>query len=191
MGDQAILLVRFDSDKIAAKLFGGTSVKLADLQLGGSFVLSPVGAIAGNGLVSETTSQLTANLSGTLASPQRSLDIGTMVDAIKMQAYDLELARLEKLKADDDARVKAAAEAYAAQQAAAKQAAEDAAAQKAADDAAAKKAAADKAAADKAAADKAAADAAARRAAQQNSTAPSNDNSPMDLGMPPLQPSFQ
>ena len=180
----------------AAKLFGGTSVKLADLQLGGSFVLSPVGAIAGNGLVSETTSQLTANLSGTLASPLRSLDIGTMVDAIKMQAYDLELARLEKLKADDDARVKAAADAYAAQQAATKQAAEDAAAKKAADEAAAKKAAADKvaadkAAADKAAADKAAADEAARRAAQQNNAAPSNDNSPMDLGMPPLQPNFQ
>ncbi|MDR3470453.1 MAG: AsmA family protein, partial [Devosia sp.] len=91
-----------------AKLFGSATVKLADLSLGGSFALSPIGTLDAAGLVSETTSKVTANLSGTLTQPQRTLDIADMVEAIKVKALELEVARLEALKAADDARQRAA-----------------------------------------------------------------------------------
>lgn len=171
------------ADTPSARLFGGVTLGLENLALGGSFALTPVGTLDAAGLVSETTSKITANLSGTLAAPQRALDIASMVDAIKVRALEVEVARLEALKAADDARQRAAV-------AAAKEATEDtearqladaqAAAKKAADDAAAKAAAdaAARKAADDAAAAKAAADAAARKAAQQAKPAP------VDIGIP-------
>lgn len=150
-----------------AKLFGGATLKLSDLTLGGGFSLTPVGTLDKAGIVSETTSKVTADLGGTLLAPTRTLDIDSMVEAVKVKALEVEVARLEALKAADDARQKAAvidqklarddvqAKALADQQA------------KAAADAAAKAAAA--------AAKKAAADAAAAAAAKQQ---------PLDLGIP-------
>ena len=153
----------------AAKLFGGVTLKLSDLSLGGSFALTPIGTVDQAGLVSATTSTVTANLSGTLLAPSRSLDVAGMVNAIKMRALEVEVTRLEALKAADDARQKAAT-------AASKEATEDEQtaqlAQQQAAEAAAVQAAADAAAAKKAA------QAVAAKAAQQATPAP------LDLGMP-------
>jgi hypothetical protein len=143
--------------------------------------------------VGEGTAKITATLSGTLLKPARKLDIDSMVEALKVRAYEIEVARLEALKAQDDARAHAAANArkdavedaarreqdvmIAAQQAADAAAAQQAAAKKAADDAAAKQAA------DAAAAKKAADAAAAKKAAAAR-------QAPLDLQMP-TQPFFQ
>jgi len=175
----------------AARLFGGVTLKLADLSLGGGFALTPVGTLDKAGLVSETTSRVTANLSGTLLAPKRSLDVASMVDAVKMKALEVEVARLEALKAQDDARAKASAQAnketaedQAAQQLADQKAAAAAAAteaRQAAADAAAKKAAAD-AAQKKADADAAAKKAAADETARQSPPVPATP--PLELGLP-------
>jgi uncharacterized protein involved in outer membrane biogenesis len=158
------------ADTPSAHLFGGLTVKLADLSLGGSFALTPVGTLDKAGIVSETTSKVTANLAGTLTAPSRTLDIASMVDAIKVKALEVEVARLEALKAAEDARAAAIDQAHRrADAAAAKDAREDAAM---AAQAAAEQKAAD--AAKKAAA--AAAAAAAREAARQQA--------PLDLQMP-------
>lgn len=176
----------------AAKLFGSATIKLADLGLGGSFALTPIGTLDAAGLVSETTSKITANLSGTLTAPKRTLDIGTMVDAIKVKAYEVEVARLEALKAEDDARAKVAAIATKGRaQAAAsatKEAAEDASLQQLADAIEAKRVA-DAAAAKKAAdaAAKKAADAAAAKKAADAQAAQQQIPPPMDLNIPSTQ----
>jgi len=174
----------------AARLFGGTTLKLSDLSLGGGFSLTPIGTLDKAGIVSETTAKVTANLSGTLAAPTRTLDIASMVDAIKVKALEVEVARLEALKQADDARTKAAAAANkeATEDEAAKQLADQQAAQAAAD-AAAKQAAADEAAkkaadaaAKQAAADEAAKAAAAKKAAQE--AAAKATPPPLDLQLP-------
>jgi len=164
-----------------AQLFGGTSLKLADLALDGSFALTPMTTLDEAGLISPTTSQVTAQLSGTLLNPERRVDPGAMVDAIKVRAYELEVDRLEQLRAEDEARQKAAAEERARLIAEQKRLAEEAAAKKAAEDAA-----------------KAAAEEAARKAAEdaapQTQIAPSTDitsdplPSFMDLNLPQAAP---
>lgn len=92
-----------------ARLFGSTSVALADLALGGGFVMSPTTTSGPESLVNEATAQIAANLGGTLPEPQRTFDVGGMIDAMKARALELEVARLEELRAEDEARQKAAA----------------------------------------------------------------------------------
>ena len=87
------------------RLFGGANVKLADLSLDGAYTLSPKGAVGAEGLINERTSQITAVLTGTLAEPEERLDLGAMVDGIKVRAYEIELEELERLRAEDEARV--------------------------------------------------------------------------------------
>lgn len=118
-----------------ARLFGGGSVRLSDLALEGTWNMSPTDAVAGNGLI-DTTSRVGADLAGSVSAPERKLNLVSMVDSVKMKAYELEVQRLEKLKAEQDARAKAAARERArkAEEAAA-------AARKAAEEAAAKAAA--------------------------------------------------
>ena len=173
------------------QLFGSGSIRLADLLLGGSYVLTATAATPA-ALVDSGSAKVTTSLAGTLQSPERTIDASGLVDAIMVRAYEVEVARLEKLRAEDEVRKQAevdekarlAAEEEArkaaetkrlADEVAAKQAADEAAAKQAADDAAAKKVA-DEAAA-KAAADKAAADAAALKRAQEDLS------KPMDLGL--------
>jgi hypothetical protein len=91
------------------RLFGGANVQLANLALDGSYTLSPKGAVDEGGLINERTSQITALLGGTLMEPEERLDLGTMVDGIKVRAYEIELEQLERLRAEDEARVAAAA----------------------------------------------------------------------------------
>src|SRR5690606_29115873 len=102
--------------------------------------------VAPAALVGANSAQITANLAGTLLAPTVSYDVSGLVDAIMVKAYEAEVARLEKLRAEDEARKQAEEEARAAEEAAAKKAAEDAAAIKAAEDAAAKKKAEEEAA---------------------------------------------
>ncbi|HEY4199736.1 MAG TPA: AsmA family protein [Devosiaceae bacterium] len=141
-----------------ARLFGGAGLRLSDLGLDGSFALTPTGQVDDKGLITPTTSQVTAVLSGTLSAPERQLDLGSMVDAIKVRAYEVEVDRLEQLQAEDLARQKEAADERAKLMAEQKRIADEAAAKKAADEAAAKKAADD---------------AAAAKAAQEQQTTPS------------------
>lgn len=122
-----------------ARLFGSTSVSLKDLAVGGGFVMSPTTESAPDSLINEATAQIGANLGGTLPEPQRTFDASGMIDAMKARALELEVARLEKLRAEDEARQKAAAEERAriAAEEARKREAEEAA-RKAAEEAAAK-----------------------------------------------------
>jgi hypothetical protein len=122
-----------------ARLFGSTSVSLSDLAVGGGFVMSPTVAADPSALISESTAQIAASLGGTLAEPERVFDAAGMIDAMKARALELEVARLEKLQAEDEARQKAAAEERAriAAEEERKRVAEEAA-RKAAEDAAAK-----------------------------------------------------
>jgi hypothetical protein len=131
-----------------AKLFGSLSLGLDDLVLGGGFVMTPTAAAAPESLVSEATAQIGIRLGGTLLAPAASFDVGSMIDAMKAAALEVEVARLEKLRAEDEARRKAAAEEQARIAAEeAKQQALEEAARKAAADAAARQKAEEEAAA--------------------------------------------
>ncbi|MDB5562741.1 MAG: hypothetical protein JWN11_2159, partial [Hyphomicrobiales bacterium] len=170
-------LANVAADGNGAHLFGSASVKLADLGLAGSFALTPVGNIDPKGLVNATDSKITAVLSGTLPNPTRTLDLASMVDTIKMRAYENEVARLEQLKAADDARIQAAA---------AEQARRDAEAKRLADEAAAQKAADAKRKADAEAAARAAQNVTPRPAPSTSASPPASGQPlmPMDLGLP-------
>jgi len=161
-----------------ARLFGSTSVSLKDLALGGGFVMTPTTASVPDSLVNEATAQIAAKLDGTLLEPERTFDASGMIDAMKARALELEVARLEKLRAEDEARQKAAAEerARVAAEEARKRAAEEAA-RKAAEEAARK-------VAEEAAAKKRAEEAAARRAEEERRQRDQPPVlGPMDLGL--------
>ena len=87
-----------------ARLFGGGSLDLDDLALEGNWTLTPT-AVGASG-----TSQVTALLSGTLLEPDYQLDLAQMIDAVKVRAYELEVDRLEKLRAEQEKRSREAAE---------------------------------------------------------------------------------
>ncbi|WP_423067487.1 AsmA-like C-terminal region-containing protein [Devosia sp. CN2-171] len=177
------------------QLFGGGSIRLGDLAISGDYALTPT-AVTPAALVDTSSARVVARLSGRLDAPERVFDVSGLVDAIMVKAYEAEVARLEKLRAEDEARKKAAeAEAarIAAEEAIRKAAVEeairktaaDAAAKKAAEEAAAAKAAeeaAAKQAAEEAAAKKAAEDAAAEEAAIKKALEEFN-NKPMDIGL--------
>jgi hypothetical protein len=109
--------------------------------------MSPTVLADPESLVDPTTAEVAAVVTGPLWAPVASYDVTSLVDGMKIKASEIELARLEQLRLEDEARQKAAAEDRARVQAeqaaaeAAKKAAEDAAAKKAADEAAAKAAA--------------------------------------------------
>lgn len=88
-------------------LFGTAVLGLPDLRLSGSFELSrdavavapavPAGGIA-------------IGLGGTLLEPERTVDATRLVDAAMMQAFEAEVERLERLRAEEEARRQAAEE---------------------------------------------------------------------------------
>lgn len=156
-------------------MFGSAQLRLADLGLTGAYSVTPA-TMAPAALVDASSAQIMVNLAGTLLAPAVSYDVSGLVDAIMVKAYETEVARLEKLRAEDEARKQAEADANAAEAAAAKKAAEDAALLKAADEAATKKAA------EEAAARKKAEDEAARRAqAEALKRAQEEATKPIDL----------
>ena len=154
-------------------MFGSAQLRLGDLGLSGSYSMTPTSAALAT-LVDASSAQVTANLGGTLLAPTVAYDVSGLVDAIMVKAYEAEVARLEKLRAEDEARKKADEEQKASAEAAARKAEADAAMIRAADEAAARKAAEEaeaQKAADAAAAKKAAADAAAQKKADDEAAA--------------------
>lgn len=93
-----------------ARLVGGGSLDVETAALEADWTLALTQALAGNGLITETTGRIGIGIDGTLFAPERSLDLGPMVDAIQMRAYEIELDELEALRAEQEARQRAAAE---------------------------------------------------------------------------------
>jgi hypothetical protein len=130
-----------------ARMFGGGNLRLADMTLDARYAMSPTVLTDPANPVDVATAEIAAVVKGPVGAPVASYDVTSLVDAIKIKASEIELARLEQLQLEDEARQKAAAEDRARVQAeqaaaeAAKKAAEEAAAKKAADEAAAKAAA--------------------------------------------------
>lgn len=93
-----------------ARLVGGGSLDVETAGLDADWTLALTRAVAGNGLITDTTGRIGVGIEGTLFAPERSLDLGPMVDAIQMRAYEIELNELEALRAEQEARQRAAAE---------------------------------------------------------------------------------
>jgi hypothetical protein len=130
-----------------ARIFGGGNLQLADLTLNARYAMSPTVLADPQSFVDPTTAEVAAVVTGPVWAPVASYDVASLVDGMKIKASEIELARLEQLRIEDEARQKAAAEErvrVAAEQAAAdaaKKAAEEEAARKAAAEAAARAAA--------------------------------------------------
>lgn len=92
-------------------LFGTVALSLADLGLSGSFDLTraSITDASSNGLA-PPTGGVTIGLAGTLMAPERTVDATRLVDAAMMKAFEAEVARLEQLRAEEEARRKAAEE---------------------------------------------------------------------------------
>lgn len=181
-------------DAGAARLFGSGNLRLSTLGLDGAYTLSPVEPLGEDGLINETTGRVTALLAGTLTAPERRIDAAGMVDAIMVRALEVEVERLEKLREEQEARSRAAAEARRLEEEAAQRAAEEAErlaaeaeAQRLADEAA--RAEAERLAAEQRAAEAARleAEAAARRAEERELLRRALDaaNRPQDIGLGP------
>lgn len=93
----------------AARLFGSVSLDLSGLELGGGFTMTPLALPAGNGLLTEAMAQIGITLAGTLLQPVVTYDAAGMVEAMKASALEQEVERLEQLRAEDEARQRAAA----------------------------------------------------------------------------------
>jgi flagellar biosynthesis GTPase FlhF len=94
-----------------ARLAGGIDVTLDTLALDGAFTLTPLGFDDPGGIVSADTARIVSRISGTLLDPVRTLDLSTMVAAVRMRANELEVERLEALRIANEERQRAAAEA--------------------------------------------------------------------------------
>lgn len=93
-----------------ARVFGNVTLSLSDLGLDGSWTLTPTGrANDPSGLISNSTARVTVILSGSLLQPDHVLDLGPMIDAIRVRALENEVARLETLRAEEEERARVAA----------------------------------------------------------------------------------
>ena len=93
-----------------ARLVGDAEVRLDTLALGGGFALMPIGFSDPQGLVVDDTARIGTRFSGTLTEPVIDLDLDTMVAALQVRANELEVDRLEALRAADAERQREAAE---------------------------------------------------------------------------------
>jgi hypothetical protein len=103
-------LANFIVEGQGGRLAGNINVQLANLGLEGGFALTPLGLDDANGLISDDTARISTKLSGTVLAPVSTLDLDTLIAAIQVRANELELDRLEVLRAEDAARQRAAAE---------------------------------------------------------------------------------
>lgn len=119
-----------------AQLSGDLNLTLETLGLSGNFVLSPAGFTDPDNLVTADTALIGNRISGTLLAPETAINLDNFVAAVQVRANEIEVDRLEVLRAEDAERQRAAAEERnrlieaqrkAAAEAAAKAAAEEAA----------------------------------------------------------------
>jgi len=151
-----------------ARIFGSGNLQLADLTLDARYAMSPTVIADPASMVDPTTAEVTAVVTGPLWAPVASYDVASLVDGMKIKASEIELARLEQLRLEDEARQRE----LAAERA--RVAAEQAAAAEA------------KRKAEQEAAEKAAAEAESRRLAEEAGRAaaqPPATPAPIDLGL--------
>lgn len=87
-----------------AKLFGGVSLDLLTLLLDGRYAMTPSVTIDPASAVDPTTAEIDAVITGPLWLPLATIDTSSLVDGIKIKASEIELARLEELRAADEER---------------------------------------------------------------------------------------
>ncbi|MET3924776.1 AsmA family protein [Devosia sp. 2618] len=97
-------------DGNGAALSGGLNIALSTLGLNGSFVMAPKNVDDASGLIGGDNSRIIAGVTGTVTSPVVTVDLDEMVAAVLLRANELELDRLEALRAEDAERQRAAAE---------------------------------------------------------------------------------
>ncbi len=105
-----VRLANFIVDGAGARLAGDIILALANLGLSGSFVMTPRDFADTSGLVAADTSRIITRLSGTLLAPDVTLDLEEMIAAVLVRANEMEVDRLEILRAEDAERQRAAAE---------------------------------------------------------------------------------
>ncbi|KRA45483.1 AsmA family protein [Devosia sp. Root635] len=105
-----VRLANFIVDGMGASLAGDIHLTLPNLGLGGGFVMTPRDFADSSGLVGPDTSRVITRLAGTLLAPEVTLDLGEMVAAVMVRANEMEVDRLEILRAEDAERQRAAAE---------------------------------------------------------------------------------
>jgi len=151
-----------------ARIFGSGNLQLADLTLDARYAMSPTVIADPASMVDPTTAEVAAVVTGPLWAPVASYDVASLVDGMKIKASEIELARLEQLRLEDEARQRE----LAAERA--RVAAEQAAAAEA------------RRKAEQEAAEKAAAEAESRRLAEEAARAaaqPPATPAPIDLGL--------
>ncbi len=89
------------AEGVDARLLGNLGVNFSDLSISGKWSLSPTQMDNHIGLVNQSTAQVSANLAGSLTAPKRELELGAMIDAIQSRALEIELARLERVRAEE------------------------------------------------------------------------------------------
>jgi hypothetical protein len=110
MAGGVVRLANLIVDGVGARLEGDISLALADLGLGGSFVMTPRDFADDSGLIGADTARIITRLAGTLLAPVVTLDLEEMIAAVLVRANELEVDRLEILRAEDAERQRAAAE---------------------------------------------------------------------------------
>ena len=102
-------ITNFASETGGVRLLGDSTLDLASFALNSSWTLAPTAPVGGNGLINEQTGRITTIVEGPFENPAARLDVARMVDALKMRAFEIEVARLEALRAEEEARARSAA----------------------------------------------------------------------------------
>lgn len=105
-----VRLANFIVDGAGARLAGDINLAMAELGLSGGFVMTPRDFADSSGLIGSDTSRIITRLAGTLLAPVVTLDLEEMIAAVLVRANELEVDRLEILRAEDAERQRAAAE---------------------------------------------------------------------------------
>ncbi len=92
-----------------ARIFGGGSLSLRDLTLDARYAMTPTVPATAESALDATTAEVAAVVTGPLWAPVASYDLSGLVEGMKIKASEIELARLEQLRAEDEARRQAAA----------------------------------------------------------------------------------